>query len=435
MALLRNSDTYQSTVVISGRFPKSDDTANDAPAANLAPGTRLGTYLIIDKLGDGGMGEVYRAEDTVLHRTVALKILPPKLCQSPHHMQRLQTEAEAQARLQSPNITTLYSMHEFDAGKVLVMEYVEGQTLEQRIKGQGPLGPKEAVIFFGQALNGLHHSHSKGIIHRDLKPSNIYITRDNQIKLIDFGVAKIIDPRSHADSNSMVGTLLYMAPEQINGGNTDARSDVYTMGISLFEAVTGRLPFERRTDYALMHAHVQEKPPTPRQYERNVPRPLEWIILRAIEKDPNRRFQNAQEFRYALFRSGLLERRGGELHFSNAQLKSGSSSRKKRFWIGLAFDALLIAVIAGIIYALGLYPSDGADKRIDKPTIKKTTKYKKYKTKRVRSYSKRKRALRARKSIKRRSIGKKKVSAIKTIAPAKKKAIKKTSWSDYDWGD
>lgn len=432
MALLRNSDTYQSTVVISGHFPKSDDSANDIPAADLAPGTRLGTYLIIDKLGDGGMGEVYRAEDTILHRTVALKILTPNLCQSPHHMQRLQTEAEAQARLQHPNITTLYSMHEFEAGKILVMEYVEGQTLEQRIKGQGPLGPKEAVIFFGQALNGLHHSHSRGVIHRDLKPSNIYITRNNQIKLIDFGVARIIDPRSHADSNSMVGTLLYMAPEQINGGNTDARSDVYTMGVSLFEAVTGRLPFERRTDYALMHAHVQEKPPTPRQFERNVPKPLEWIILRAIEKDPNRRFQNAQEFRYALFRSGLLERRGEELHFSNAQLKSDSGGRKKRFWMGLAFDALLIATIASIIYALGLYPSSGTDKQLAKPTIKKTIKYKKYRAKRVRSYAKHKRDLRVRK------LRARKAKAIITIPPKKKsvKKVKKDIWAgDEDWGD
>lgn len=432
MALLRNSDTYQSTVVISGHFPKSDDSANNIPAADLAPGTRLGTYLIIDKLGDGGMGEVYRAEDTILHRTVALKIMPPNLCQSSHHMQRLQTEAEAQARLQHPNITTLYSMHEFEAGKALVMEYIEGQTLEQRIKGQGPLAPKEAVIFFSQALNGLHHSHSRGIIHRDLKPSNIYITRDNQIKIIDFGVARIVDPRSDVDSNSMVGTLLYMAPEQINGGNTDARSDVYTMGVSLFEAVTGRLPFERRTDYALMHAHVQEKPPTPRQFERNVPKPLEWIILRAIEKDPNRRFQNAQEFRYALFRSGLLERRGEELHFSNAQFKSDSGGRKKRFWTGLAFDALLVATIASIIYALGLYPADGTDKQLTKPAIEKTTKYKKYKTKRVRSYAKRKRSLGTRKSLSR------KAKAIKTMPPRKKsvKKVKKDIWAgDEDWGD
>ncbi len=156
----------------------------------------------------------------------------------------------------------------------------------------------------------MEHIHARGVIHRDLKPGNIFITRDGTVKIMDFGVARVLDGRDPAQRGTMVGTLLYIAPEQINGRETDFRSDIYTLGVSLFETVTGRLPFERRTDYALMHAHVQETPPRPRQFERRLPPALEEVILKAIEKEPSRRFQSVAEFREALLTLGLVERRG-----------------------------------------------------------------------------------------------------------------------------
>ncbi len=336
---------------------------------SLEPGTKLGRYLIVERLGGGGMGVVYKAQDTELHRTVALKVLPPQLCRHPEYLNRFRAEAQAQARLNDPHVITLYSLLELPAGEVLVLEYSEGQTLEQRVKSGGPLSPAEAVRIFDQALRAVEHVHAAGVVHRDLKPGNIFLTRAGQVKLMDFGVAKIMDQPDHGAHRTMVGTLLYIAPEQINGHTTDFRSDVYTLGVSLFEAVTGRLPFERRTDYALMHAHVQERPPRPRDFQRRIPSALEWVILKAIEKDPDRRFQSAAEFRKTLLKLGLVERRQRASvkktslfpDFMATQQDVTPDRRASRRLLGsLWLDAALIAIVIGLVYALGLYPQKPA---------------------------------------------------------------------------
>ena len=273
---------------------------NVLTSASFEPGVRIGCYTILDKLGEGGMGVVYKAQDTSLERIVALKFLPPHLFHNLAFMQRFRTEAQAQARLNSPNVVTLFQLIEVPAGLVLVMEYVEGETLDQRIRNRGPLTVNEAAWVFDQALRGVESAHAMGIIHRDLKPNNIFITNSGEVKLMDFGVARILDRGEPGPGGAVLGTLLYIAPEQINGREADFRSDVYTLGISLFEAVTGRLPFERKTDYSLMHAHVLECPPSPRKFRRDLPPHLEAVILKAIEKDPGRRFQTATAFREAL---------------------------------------------------------------------------------------------------------------------------------------
>jgi serine/threonine protein kinase len=343
-----------------------EEPAGDTPPETLAPGTRLGRYLIIERLGGGGMGVVYKAQDTELHRTVALKVLPPQLCRHPEYLNRFRAEAQAQARLNSPYVILLYSLLELPAGEVLVLEYSEGQTLEQRLRSGGPLATDEAVRIFEQALRGVEHIHALGVVHRDLKPGNIFLTRDGRVKLMDFGVAKVMDQPDHSAQRTMVGTLLYISPEQINGHSTDFRSDVYTLGVSLFEAATGRLPFERRTDYALMHAHVQERPPRPKDLQRGVPPALEAVILKAIEKDPDRRFQSAAEFRRALLKLGLVERR--QRRATNEAAAPSEFTRRKedaapahpaprrRLLGGLWLDAALIATVAGLVYALELYP-------------------------------------------------------------------------------
>lgn len=345
-------------------------------AACLVPGVTVGNYRVDSVLGEGGMGMVYKAHDITLNRTVALKVLPPRLLRNQEFLHRFRTEAQAQARLNSPQVVTLYSLLEVPAGLILVMEYVEGQTLDKRIQS-GLLSVEEAVRIFSLVLQGVESAHQMGIVHRDLKPGNIFITSQNEIKIMDFGVARILDSRDHTLAGSMLGTLLYIAPEQINGKEADFRSDIYTLGISLFEAVTGRLPFERTTDYSLMHAHLLEKPPKPRTLRRKVPKELERVILKAIEKDPHNRFQSAAEFRIALVRHAhpglaallrptrvpandtfvlsalhrsVLDRRGGKPHL----LKN---------W---GFDFALIAIIVGLVLSLDLFPDKS---EIADPTV------------------------------------------------------------------
>ncbi len=359
-------DTLSLPEYAASRVIEVPQDAYDASAC-IVPGITLGNYRIDSVLGEGGMGVVYKAYDTLLNRAVALKVLPPRLLRNREFLHRFRTEAQAQARLNSPNVVTLYTLAEMPAGLMLVMEYVEGITLDQRIK-YGPLSVDEAVHIFDQALQGVESAHQMGIVHRDLKPANIFLTTHNEIKIMDFGVAYILDNQEHTAAGSMLGTLLYIPPEQINGKAADFRSDIYTLGIGLFETVTGRLPFERKSDYGLMHAHILEKPPLPRSLRREVPKRLENVILKAIEKDPDKRYQSAQEFRAALQKQAhpgaatrLLQAVSPINHaFLPRALHLSVFDRrdkKTRRALGLGFDFSLIAIVAGLAFTLGLFPS------------------------------------------------------------------------------
>lgn len=273
---------------------------------SFEPGSTLGNYLIVSKLGEGGMGLVYKAHDTTLDRTVALKVLSPHLFRNQEFLNRFRVEAQAQARLNGPNIVTLHSMFEIPGSLVLVMEYVEGHTLDQRLHNEGRLSVASTVWVFEQALLGVERAHRMGIVHRDLKPSNIFITNTHEVKLMDFGVAKILDNKANTQSGSMIGTLMYISPEQIKGNDADFRSDIYTLGISLYQAVTGVLPFEKKTDYEYMNAHLHEQPLPPTSLQPAIPQELEDIILKAMDKEPDNRFQNAHEFRKALLKVGMV---------------------------------------------------------------------------------------------------------------------------------
>ena len=273
---------------------------------NFDVGATLGSYLIVSKIGEGGMGIVYKAHDTTLDRTVALKVLSPHLFRNQEFLNRFRVEAQAQARLNGPNIVTLHSMFEIPGSVVLVMEYVEGHTLEQRLHNEGRLSVASTVWVFEQAMLGVERAHRMGIVHRDLKPSNIFITNTHEVKLMDFGVAKILDSKANTQSGSMIGTLMYISPEQIKGHDADFRSDIYTIGITLYQAVTGVLPFEKKTDYEYMNAHLHEQPLPPTALQPAIPQELEDIILKAMDKDPERRFQNAHEFRKALLKVGMV---------------------------------------------------------------------------------------------------------------------------------
>ena len=360
------------TVILANRFKERRGWAERNPEAaprEFRPGDQLNRFRILERLGGGGMGVVYRAEDTELQRIVALKILPPHLCRNPEYVSRFRGEARAQARFNNPHVITLYSFLELPEGEVLVLEYVAGETLAQRLARVGPLSVSEALRVFEQALLGVEHVHRSGVVHRDLKPSNIFITSDERVKLMDFGVARLTDAPDGWAQGAMVGTLLYIPPEQINGRETDFRSDVYTMGISLFETLTGRLPFERRSDYALMHAHVQEMPPRPKQFHRRIPPALEGVMLKAIEKQPERRFQSAAEFRVALLRLGLIERRhragrpagtrGGTVDAGAVQqeLMPYRLIARRRLLQGVGVELFLVGVVLCLVLLLGLWPS------------------------------------------------------------------------------
>lgn len=284
--------------------PNANTVNMDTPS--FEPGSTIGNYLVVSKLGEGGMGMVYKAHDTTLDRTVALKVLSPNLFRNQEFLQRFRVEAQAQARLNGPNIVTLHSMFEIPASLVLVMEHVEGHTLDQRLHNEGRLSVATTVWVFEQALLGVERAHRMGIVHRDLKPSNIFITNTHEIKLMDFGVAKILDSKENTQTGSMIGTLMYISPEQITGHDADFRSDIYTLGITLYQAVTGVLPFEKKTDYEYMNAHLHEQPLPPTALQPAIPQELEDIILKAMDKDPDKRFQSAHEFRKALLKVGMV---------------------------------------------------------------------------------------------------------------------------------
>ena len=374
------AEKHTNTIALDERFQqrRANASIQTAGQAMHGPGSMLGNYLIVNQIGAGGMGVVYKAVDTVLDRTVALKILPPHLLQNPDFLHRFRTEACAQARLHHPNIVTLYSMLEIPAGFVLVMEFVEGQTLHQRIRSEGPIEPGEALHIFEQALRGVICAHQMGIVHRDLKPDNIFITHKQEVKLMDFGVAKIIDNKEPTRSRSMVGTLLYISPEQINGRDADFRSDIYTLGISLFEAVTGRLPFERTTDYGLMHAHMLENPPRPRHYKRDLPKELERVILKAIEKEPNSRLQSAAEFHELLLSQSQRYRVTSPATAGHVtglpQLLGERLAARNRVLGGIGFDVFLVVAVGLMALVLGLYPAQRPQDEVEPATrvVKKT---------------------------------------------------------------
>ncbi len=364
----------EATLVIDG----DADASLPLPAGDLVPvqtalvpGARLDHYVIEQEIGAGGMGVVYKADDTLLDRVVALKVLPPRLYAQKDFLRRFSAEARLLARIQSPHVVTVHTLMEKDIGLVLVMEFLDGETLEQRIRREGPLSVKEAIDVFDEASLGVEDIHEMGIVHQDLKPANIFLTADGGVKLLDFGVAKLMNEPSAHQTGALLGTLLYISPEQIKGRQVDQRSDIYTLGITMFEAVTGRLPFERKTNYALMHAHVQESPPAPSKYQTEIPAELEKVILKAMAKEPERRFQTIQNFRKALLRhrrvrlpklrsalpllSAPMTAVAGAADSPAALLKARPRfADKRRLLGGWAFDGVLVAGVLALVLFLGL---------------------------------------------------------------------------------
>ncbi|HVP00614.1 MAG TPA: protein kinase [Bryobacteraceae bacterium] len=270
-------------------------------------GDRIGDYEIVAILGKGGMGEVYKVRNVLSERVEAMKVLLPDMVSSATAegssgtplAERFQREIKVQATLDHPNIAKLYTALTYSNQLLMVMEYVEGESLE-KILASGVLSVRDAVGYAAQVLDALGYAHERGVVHRDIKPANIMRTASGQVKLLDFGIARMKKDRSLTEAGHAVGSLYYMSPEQIKGTEPDPRSDLYSLGVTLYEMVTGRRPFQGDSEYSVMVAHLEQTPLAPVEIVPGVPPALSDIIVMAMAKDPAQRFQTAQAFAGAL---------------------------------------------------------------------------------------------------------------------------------------
>jgi serine/threonine-protein kinase len=260
----------------------------------------VGSYKVTEKIGEGGMGAVFKGIDLMLEREVAIKMLRPELASQPQVVERFRSEAVTLAKLNHPNIATLFSFLRQGEDFFMVMEFVRGQTLENLIRRSGAMTCDRAIALFCQALEGIDHAHRMGIVHRDIKPANMMLTENGTLKVMDFGIARVLGTSRMTKQGNIVGTIEYMSPEQVRGQETDARSDIYSLGILLYEMVTGHVPFYSDSEFDLMRMQIEDAPRPPRMLSANIPHTVEKAIMRALAKKIEARFQSAADFRAAL---------------------------------------------------------------------------------------------------------------------------------------
>ena len=266
-----------------------------APAQTLADGcTFAGRYKILKLLGKGGMGEVYKAEDKKLKRAVAIKLLAPERMGDTEARDRFLQEARAAAMLDHPHICTVYEVDETGGLTYMAMSYIKGQSLKGRLKS-GPLEISEAVALATQIAEGLREAHEQGIVHRDIKPANIMLTEKGQVRITDFGLAKLSEGADITRSSTIMGTVAYMSPEQAKGEEVDRRTDIWSWGTVLYEMVTGKRPFQKKHEQALLYSILNDEPPQLTYTRMDVPPYVEHIVAKALEKDRDRRYQSARD--------------------------------------------------------------------------------------------------------------------------------------------
>lgn len=344
----------------------------------LPPGTRLGPYEVLDPLGSGGMGEVYRARDSRLGRDVAIKVLPPTVADSPTALARFEREAQAVAALSHPNILTLH-----DVGKAAstssghavtyaVMELLEGETLRARL-AEGALPQRKALGIAAQIARGLAAAHDKHIAHRDLKPENVFVTADGSVKILDFGLARntAASPAPAADSATVapgtepgvvLGTVGYMAPEQVRGEGGDQRSDVFALGCVLYEMLTGRRAYHRDTPAETMTAILKEDPPEPSASGVVVSPAVQRIVRRCLEKRPEERFQSTRDLAFALD-SALDTSSSGS--GTSAMPAVATAARRWSARVPLLGAGLLIGAAGNLVRAARATAGSSAGRRAD----------------------------------------------------------------------
>ena len=321
---------------------------SSASHVTLPPGTRLGEYEVQSLLGMGGMGEVYRALDTRLRRDVAIKVLPSSLLHDAERLRRFEQEARATASLNHPNILAIFQLGTYEGAPYMVSELLEGETLREQLK-RGRVAVRKAIECGVQIARGLAAAHEKGIAHRDLKPENLFVTRDGRIKILDFGLAKLMQPKSDARQSAptlgnqtedglLMGTVGYMAPEQVRGQTADHRTDIFAFGAILYEVLTGKRAFQKPTSVETMNAILNEEAASIHVLVPAIPLALQRIVERCLEKNPEQRFQSAHDLAFAL----------------EALSDSGSSSAMRSFGaIRLSPRSMHVAKMRDFLFGFG----------------------------------------------------------------------------------
>lgn len=266
------------------------------PIKELTPGSPFAKrYQIIEELGKGGMGRVYKVLDKEIGEKVALKLLNPEIAAESKTIERFRNELKTARQISHKNVCRMYHLSKEEGAPYITMEYLRGEDLKSMIRMMGRLSPGQAVSIAKQVCEGLSEAYRLGIVHRDLKPQNIMIDRNGDVKIMDFGIARSLQAKGMTGEGVMIGTPEYMSPEQVEGKDADERADIYALGIVLFEMLTGRVPFEGETPLSVALKHKTEAPPDPRKINSQVPDDLARLILRCLEKEKGKRYQSTQE--------------------------------------------------------------------------------------------------------------------------------------------
>ncbi len=331
-------------------------------------GTRVLEFELMSVLGSGGMSVVYRARHRVTQQEVAVKILPPELATHDELKARFVEEARVLARLEHPNITSLNNFCETGGRLCLIMQFVDGVTFEHKIVGGGKVPPLEVVKIGIEVCKALEYAHGMSVVHRDIKPSNVLIRADGAVKVTDFGIAKIIGASRLTSTGQTMGTVRYMSPEQVRGKTVLAPSDIYSLGVTLYEGLAGRTPFEGETQFEIMQQHLSKKPPALAKMGVAVPQSLEKVLLRAMAKDAKDRFADATEMRTAL---------EAELALLGSYLPGRVPTGNTRRLLPIALGVGVVLAVAGGAAYMALKHVDttntpGADAAVP-PVVKKPT--------------------------------------------------------------
>ncbi len=325
-------------------------------------------YRAIEKIGSGGMADVYKAMDEVLGRTVAVKVMHAHFADDPTFVQRFRHEAQAAGNLSHPNIVNIYDWGQQDDTYYIVMEYIRGISIKELVTQRGPVDPLKAADYAAQVCAGLSVAHGYGIIHRDIKSHNLVLMADGTVKVMDFGIARAVNS-TMTQTGSVLGTAQYVSPEQAQGRELTPGTDLYSLGIVLYEMTTGRLPFEGDTPVSVALKHVNEAAIPPRQVNPSIPPAVEAVILRAMEKDPARRYTSAEQMRGDLLRAAegravAAMPRVDDTTVMPAVQATGRQPETRRtevpqrrstnVWIWVGVAALLIVLGIGVAWALGL---------------------------------------------------------------------------------